>query len=274
MYTIKAGHPSYLAIGIIFTISLMTLYFSEQSQAAFVSSTDPNIQLYYNDHWKIFGHVPASWTVIEQTNGPSFTGDGATLEIISYYPTPGTSFPSFDTPIEHVANALIKTSQNNPNLILGHHSPLDLSYVPAYQLWHSENLQGKGITLTDNIILISGGLLYVIKYTSPESLYDQTFPIAGSIISSLYVGDAYDTTIVPQLNENQDLVKATSILGQSVATGEADLGMQMLKDSVEDWREQDIERDKYYEGFDTAYNDDRNDDVIDSNTGEITDQNR
>jgi hypothetical protein len=205
MDTLKGEHRWFLIIGVVFSISLIIPSLSGISYAIVATSTtNPNIKYYYDDESKVYFDFPASWTLTDQSNSLLFTGDGASLEISAYNPTPGSWFPSVNTPIEQIANNIIKEQQNISNTHLDYHSPLTISNIPAYHIGYSHNQQGNTRIIIDNFIFISGGYLYQIKYDTLESLYDQNKVIRDKIIHSITVGNDYDTVVTPNLKILKD----------------------------------------------------------------------
>jgi hypothetical protein len=221
----------YIIIGVIFLISLITLSLAGISHGEVKNMiSNPNLKYYYDDNQRLYLEFPVSWIEEEdQSNSVLLSGDGASLEIFALIPTPGSNFASAETPIEQVANDLIKSYKNIPTIHLDSYKQFTISDTPGYYLGISENQQGIGPVIIDNFIVVSGGLMYDIRYTVPQSLYNQNIPTRDLILDTIAVGYTYEKEVVPDLNIIKsseatisssmpiDINKMTYCMGNSVA---------------------------------------------------------
>jgi hypothetical protein len=183
-----------LVIGVLFSsLLLLTFYLSQPASAVVSTSTSgQGFNYYSNDNLRVYIEFPANWTP-KEADTLLLSGNGAQLEIFVTTPLPETTFPSMNTPVEQIANNIIEDDSNVPNLHLNSHYPVTINNQPAYQLNYSEDQQGEGLILIDAVLIKSGGYLYKLLYSVPESLYNQNLPIRDSMIASVSLGDSYTT---------------------------------------------------------------------------------
>ena len=221
----------YLIIGVILLIFIITLSSGGVSHGVVETSTaNPNYKYYYDDNQRLYLEFPASWIKEEdQSSSVLLTGDGVSLTIFAFNPNQGSNFASAETPIEQVANDLIQTYKNIPTIHLDSYTPFTISDTPGYYLRISTNQQGVEPVIIDNFIVVSGGLMYDIRYTVPQSLYNQNIPTRDLILANIAVGYTYEKEVIPLLNIIKspestippsmpiDINKMTYCMGNSVA---------------------------------------------------------
>ena len=219
----------YISIGIIFLILLISLSFVGISYCVVeTSTTNPSHKYYYDNNQRIYLDFPATWIEEEdQSSSVLLTGAGASLTIFNLIPTPGSYFPSAETPIEQVVNDLVETYKNIPTIHLDSHKQFTISDTTGYYLRVSTNQQGVEPVLIDNFIVLSGGHMYDIRYTVPQSLYNQYIPTRDLILDTISLGNNYDKEITPILNSMKINEDTSNKQQQVLANAIRDAGLKV-----------------------------------------------
>jgi hypothetical protein len=113
---------------------------------------------------------------------------------------------------------------------------------------------------TDVILLVIGGRLYEVSYSTPESLYQQNLPIEARMLYSVTLGDSYDALKAQMASVRQDAQAASDILSSGIDGINNDLSSF----AAQVGEESDIRHDAYLDALDqqeqdckfasTAYN--------------------
>jgi hypothetical protein len=188
----------YLVFGVLFSLLSSIFYLSEQAHAyvqVFTSDMDRSKKVYMDESNRLYLTFPAEWTASEPPDGILLlTGNQIQVQI-NILCAAGTDSPCINAPIEEMANKLIDlNNNNNPTFRLLSHAPLTISDVPAYLLSYDTQYEGENL-FVDHYIVQSGGILYGLGYTVPESLYNQNIPIMDLLIRTLEVGTGYDDLV-------------------------------------------------------------------------------
>ena len=160
--------------------------------------TDPNSNFYRNDDFKIYLRFPTSWILTEQTDGILLSGHNAKVTLSVLSPTPGSGYPSANTPLEQTANYVINANSNSPNIkVISHGAFPTTSGKSYYQIIFNENEEMVGPVITDMLLMKSGGNLYTATFSVQESLYSQQNykSLERELFESMILGDAYDNLI-------------------------------------------------------------------------------
>jgi len=81
--------------------------------------------------------------------------------------------------------------------------------------------------LIDNFIVLSGGHMYDIRYTVPQSLYNQYIPTRDLILDTISLGNNYDKEITPILNSMKINEDTSNKQQQVLANAIRDAGLKV-----------------------------------------------
>jgi hypothetical protein len=239
MYSTIRRYQKYLVIGAIFSISLLISHPSGQVWAQFYKiPSDPNAINYRSavfDAMKISFWYPRDWTLTTSPEAYKVSGEGAALEIRAKVPTPGSYFPSFNIPIEQIADGMIGILVS-PDIRLISQTPIYIYDIPAYLMSFSVNqLDGK-ILQADIFLFMIGGKLYEVTYkthAAPESLHQQNLSIENAMIHAIRLGFYYD--LAKWTTGMRPMPDVTTDTNTTYPPPGSDIAKQVYDKHMDDW---------------------------------------